>query len=206
MKVLLVNGSPRPEGNTSVALSEVAGALAAEGISTELFHCGQLSLRGCQSCGGCAKGENRCVYDDEVNVFLEKSKDTQGFIFGSPVHYAGITGALKSFMDRCFYAGRHFAFKPAAGVVAARRGGETPAFDQLNKYFTINKMPVVPSQYWNMIFGRTPGEAKQDAEGLQTMRLLGRNMAWLLRCIEAGRLQGVEPPVLEPPIRTNYIR
>ena len=206
LKVLLVNGSPHPEGNTFIALCEVAAALNAEDVATEIFPCGRAVLRGCQGCGGCASLDNRCVYDDEVNVFLEKTKGTDGFIFGSPVHYAGVTGALKSFMDRCFYAGRHFAYKPAAGVVVARRGGETPAFDQLNKYFQIAKMPVVSSQYWNMVFGQKPGEARQDAEGLQTMRLLGRNMAWLLKCIQAGAGRGITPPEPEAVTRMNYIR
>ena len=205
MKVLLVNGSPRPEGNTSIALHEVESALAAEGIGTELFQCGRLA-GGCQSCGGCTGDGNRCVFNDEVNAFLEKTKEADGFVFGSPVHYAGITGALKSFMDRSFFAGRHFAYKPAAGLVVLRRGGAAAAFDQLNKYFTIAKMPVVSSQYWNMVFGREPGEAKQDAEGLQTMRLLGRNMAWLLRCIEAEAARGIHPPEPEAQMRTSFIR
>jgi multimeric flavodoxin WrbA len=207
MKVLLLNGSPRPQGNTALALQTAAEALEAEGIETELTQCGQLALHGCLACGGCGDGRNRCAVDDEVNLFLRKAETAQGFLFGSPVHYAGISGTLKSFLDRAFYAGsRLFAYKPGAGIVAARRGGETPAFDQLNKYFTINKMPVVSSQYWNMVFGGAPGEAALDEEGMQTMRLLGRNMAWLLRCIEVGAERGIAPPPLEPIRRTSFIR
>jgi multimeric flavodoxin WrbA len=207
MNVLLLNGSPRPQGNTALALRTAAAVLESEGIGTELVQCGRLALHGCLACGGCADGQNRCALDDEVNLFLRRAEEAQGFLFGSPVYYAGITGTLKSFLDRAFYAGgRLFAHKPGAGVVAARRGGETPAFDQLNKYFTINRMPVVSSQYWNMVFGGAPGEAALDEEGMQTMRTLGRNMAWLLRCIEAGAEKGHTPPPAEPARRTSFIR
>ncbi len=206
MKVLLVNGSPHKNGNTYIALGEVGAALEAAGIETEVIQVGHLSLRGCQGCGGCAKGGSRCVFDDEVNRFLEKAETADGFVFGSPVHYAGISGALKSFLDRAFYAGRHFTFKPGAGIVICRRGGETPAFDQLNKYFTISKMPVVSSQYWNMVFGNAPGEVRQDEEGMQTMRVLGHNMAWMLGCLAAGHAQGIALPEQEPRARTSFIR
>ncbi len=206
MKVLLVNGSPHKAGNTFIALNEVSDALQAHGIDTEMLQVGQLELRGCQGCGGCSGGGNACVYDDEVNRFLEKTEQADGFVFGSPVHYAGISGALKSFLDRAFYAGRFFEYKTGAGVVICRRGGETPGFDQINKYFTISKMPVVSSQYWNMVFGAAPGEVRHDAEGMQTMRLLGQNMAWLLKCIEAGRQKGIVPPAAEKRERTSFIR
>ena len=208
MKVLLVNGGPHREGCTFTALSEVAATLNAEGVETEIIWLGNQPVAGCIACGSCA-ATGRCFRSDCVNEFIEKAAAADGFVFGSPVHYAGPTGAVTSFMDRAFYAGnnaRVFANKPAAAVVSCRRAGNTATFDQLNKYFTISCMPVVSSQYWNMIHGNTPEQARQALEGLQTMRTLGRNMAWMLRCIEAGRRAGIEPPVREEPVRTNFIR
>lgn len=206
MKVLLVNGSPHAKGCTYTALEEVAQSLEKQGIETEIFQVGTKPVAGCMGCGACI-GTGKCFMDDVVNEFVEKAKEADGFIFGSPVHYASASGAITSFMDRAFYGkGGIFAGKPAAAVVSCRRGGATAAFDQLNKYFTINCMPVVSSQYWNMVHGNTPDEVRQDLEGLQTMRTLANNMAWLLKCIELGKQQGVTFPEREPAIKTNYIR
>lgn len=208
MKVLLVNGGPHKEGCTHTALMEVAGVLQECGVETEMVWLGNRPVAGCIACGVCGK-EGRCFRDDVVNEFLDKAAVADGFVFGSPVHFASACGAITSFMDRAFYAGNRrgvFAGKPAAAVVSCRRGGNTATFDQLNKYFTISCMPVVSSQYWNMVHGNTPDEVRQDLEGLQTMRTLGRNMAWLLRCIEAGRRAGVAFPCPENPLRTNFIR
>ena len=208
MKVLLINGSPREKGCTYTALSEVAKEIEKYGMETEIVHLGKQPIRGCVGCGWCANGKGKCVFsDDVVNSALEKVKEADGFIFGSPVHYASASGAITSFLDRCFYcAGNTFEYKPGAAIVSCRRGGATAALDQLNKYFTIQNMPVVSSQYWNMVHGNTPEEVMQDLEGLQTMRTLGKNMAWLLKCIEAGKKAGVELPVKEASQRTNFIR
>lgn len=206
MKVLLINGSPKPQGCTYTALHEIAKELKNENIEAEIFHVGNKPIRGCMGCGGC-KTSGKCVFnDDTVNIALEKAKEADGFIFGSPVHYAGASGQITSFLDRFFYAGTDFAYKPGAAIVSCRRGGSTAAFDQLNKYFTISNMPVVSSQYWNMVHGNTPDEVKQDLEGMQTMRTLGRNMAWLLKCLKAGKAAGVSLPETEVRARTNFIR
>ena len=207
MKVLLVNGSARAAGCTFTALQEVAAALEKNGIETEIIQVGAQPIAGCIGCGACGK-LGKCFRDgDGINEFVEKAKAADGFVFGSPVHYASASGALTSFMDRAFYAGRKaFQGKPGACVVSCRRGGAASTFDQINKYFTISNMPVVSSQYWNMVHGNTPDEVRQDLEGLQTMRTLGNNMAWLLKCIEAGKEQGITFPVGEPKIATNFIR
>ena len=187
MKVLLVNGSPKAKGCTYTALQEAAAALEKQGIETEIFQVGNQPVAGCIGCGACRK-EGECFRKDVVNEFVKKAGEADGFIFGSPIHYASASGALTSFMDRAFFSGgSKMAGKPAAAVVSCRRGGATAGFDQINKYFTINHMPVVSSQYWNMVHGNTPEEVKQDEEGLQTMRTLGNNMAWLIKCIEAGK-------------------
>jgi multimeric flavodoxin WrbA len=205
MKVLLINGSPKPKGCTYTALSVVAGELEKEGIATEIFHVGVKPIRGCMACGKCDNGT--CTYnDDTVNTGLEKAREADAFVFGSPVHYAGASGHITSFLDRFFYAGKGFENKPGAAIVSCRRGGAASAFDQLNKYFSISSMPIVSSQYWNMVHGTTPDEAKQDLEGMQTMRTLGRNMAWLLKCIKAGGEAGITLPQREPRERTNFIR
>ena len=202
MKVILVNGSPREKGCTYTALCEVAGALEKNGIETEIFQVGAKPIAG----NVCLKN-GRCFVDDPVNEFVEKAKTADGFVFGSPVHYAAASGAITSFLDRAFYGkGNVFAGKPGAAVVSCRRGGAASAFDQLNKYFTINSMPVVSSQYWNQVHGNTPDEVRQDAEGLQTMRTLGSNMAWLLKCIQAGAAAGITFPEREPAMKTNFIR
>ncbi len=208
MKVLLINGSPKVKGCTYTALCEVAKELEKENIQTEIFHVGNKPIRGCMACGGCSKdGSSKCAFDDDtVNIALEKVKEVDGFIFGSPVHYAGASGQITSFLDRFFYAGDDFQYKPGAAIVSCRRGGSTAAFEQLNKYFTISKMPIVSSQYWNMVHGNTPEEVKQDLEGMQTMRTLGKNMAWLLQCIDAGKKSGVSLPEEEQRAITNFIR
>ena len=202
MHVLLVNGSPHEKGCTYTALMEVAGALEAEGVGTELFQLGKKPVRGCVACGGCGRN-GRCVFDDDVcNRLIDRMQAADGLIVGSPVYYAGPNGALCAVLDRAFYAGgAAMAHKPAAAVVSCRRGGASATFDRLNKYFTIGQMPVVSSQYWNSVHGNTPDQVRQDLEGLQTMRTLGRNMAWMLKA-----LAGVQPPETEPPLRTNFIR
>lgn len=210
MKVLLVNGSPNEKGCTYTALSEIAKTLNEEGIETEIFWTGSQPLGGCIACLSCAK-TGECVFDDAVNACRAKIYEADGFVFGTPVHFAGASGNMTGFMDRLFYSeGRHgskgFYMKPAAAIVAARRAGATAALEQMNKYFMIRQMPVVSSNYWNMVHGAVAEEAPQDEEGMQTMRVLARNMAYLLRCIEAGRRAGVELPKKEEPIKTNFIR
>lgn len=206
MKVLLVNGSPHKHGCTYTALKEVADTLEKNDIETEIIYLGTKPISGCTACGVCKKS-GKCIIDDEVNIFLDKAENADGFVFGTPVHFASASGAITSFMDRAFYArGNRMINKPAAAVVSCRRGGATASFDQLNKYFSISNMPIVSSQYWNMVHGNTPEEVKQDEEGLQTMRTLAKNMAWLIKCIEAGRKAGVPLPVKEEKIYTNFIR
>lgn len=210
MKVFMVNGSPNAKGCTYTALNEVAETLQTEGIESEIFHVGTQPLSGCTACRRCGT-LGRCVIDDKVNEFLDMARDADGFVFGSPVHYAGATGAITSFLDRVFYtdlrAGRGtFYLKPGACVVSARRAGTTAAFDQLMKYLTISQMPVISSRYWNMVHGATPEQVKQDVEGLQIMRYLARNMAWFLRCKEAGAKAGVPLPEQEGIVFTNFIR
>lgn len=206
MKVILVNGSPHKQGCTYTALSEIATTLQGEGIDTEIFWVGNKPISGCLGCKACVK-TGKCFLEDTVNEFIDKMKDADGLIVGSPVHYAGASGMITSFLDRAFYhkAGIYQG-KPAAAIASCRRGGASATFDQLNKYFTICSMPVVSSQYWNMVHGNTPDEVKQDLEGLQTMRTLGRNMAWMLKCIEAGKQAGIDFPEHEAKVATNFIR
>ena len=206
MKVILVNGSPHKDGCTNRALEEVEKTLNANGIETEIFWLGNKAISGCLGCGGC-NNTGKCVIADKVNEFIDKVKDTDGFVFGSPVHFAAISGSLSSFMDRVFYGrGNLFANKVAAGVVSCRRGGATAAFDEINKYFFISNMIVVGSSYWNMVHGSTKEQVEEDEEGLQTMRILGNNMAWILKSIEAGKNTGIELPKKEKSIKTNFIR
>ena len=206
MKVLLLNGSPHPHGCTFTALSEVAGALEKNGIETEIFQIGNQPISGCIACGKC-RDTGKCVISDGVNDFVEKAKSADGFVFGSPVYYASASGQISSFLDRAFYGkSALFEGKPGAAVVSCRRAGSTASLDQLNKYFTISGMPVVSSRYWNMVHGNTPEEVVQDKEGMQVMRTLGNNMAWLLKCIELGKAQGVSFPEKEPAQKTNFIR
>ena len=205
MKVLLVNGSPRAKGCTYTALTEVAKALEADGIETEIFQVGAKPVRDCIACMKCRELK-KCVFDDDVaNALIERAKTADGFVFGSPVYYAHPSGILLSVLDRAFYAGGYaFAGKPGASVVSARRGGTAASFDVINKYFGITQMPVVSSSYWNMVYGKTPDEVRQDEEGLQTMRNIGHNMAYLLKCMQAGKEQGILPPQNNVSVRTNF--
>lgn len=214
MKVLLVNGSPNKTGCTYTALQEVSKTLNSSGIDTEIFWIGRNVLGGCTACRSCGK-TGKCIIDDSVNDFLELAEDVDGFIFGSPVHYAAASGSMTAFMDRVFYANllgsrlkgkSRFTLKPAACVVSARRAGTTATFDQLNKYFTINQMPVISSSYWNMVHGATPDQVKEDIEGLQIMRILGRNMAWFLKLVDLGTKTGIPLPEQEEQLFTNFIR
>lgn len=208
MNVLMLNGSSHPRGCTYTALAEVAGALKENGVDSEILFLGNAPLRDCIACGKCENLPNACVFDDDVvNQILRKAEQADGFIFGSPVYYAHPSGRLLSVLDRVFYAGSAvFAGKPGAAVVSARRAGTTASLDVINKYFTIACMPVVSSTYWNMVHGNSPEEVRQDLEGLQSMRNIGRNMAWLLHSIEAGRAAGVAAPKPEHSNRTNFIR
>jgi len=204
MKVLLINGSPHKKGNTNVALSEVATALEKEGVATEIVSIGTKAIQGCIACNKCQE-TGVCVFNDEpYRTIREKLQQADGVIIGSPVYFAGPNGMLCALLDRLFYSCRSaLLYKPAASVAICRRGGASATFDRLNKYFTITNMPVVSSQYWNSVHGRRPGEAVQDLEGLQIMRTLGRNMAWLLKNIHQNGLQVPEP---EQTIRTDFIR
>lgn len=211
MKVLLVNGSPHKEGCTYTALTEVEKSLNKEGIETDIFWIGNKPISGCIACKACVKLK-KCVFNnDKVNEFIEIAKDYDGFIFGTPVHWAAASGAITSFLDRVFYADscggrKSFYLKPAATVISARRAGTTATFDQINKYFGILQMPIITSQYWNMVHGAKPEEVKQDLEGMQIMRTLGKNMAFFLKCKEAGIKAGVKLLEVEPTVFTNFIR
>lgn len=205
MKVLLINGSPRAKGNTALALKEMEKIFAGEGIETELIHIGNKEVRGCIACGGCA-GTGKCVFDDIVNETAPKFEECDGLVVGSPVYYASANATLVAFLTRLFYS-THFdkTMKVGACVVAARRGGLSATFDELNKFFTISGMPVASGQYWNSVHGRAAGEASEDAEGLQSMRTLARNMSFLIKSIALGKEQyGL--PEREEPQRTNFIR
>ena len=211
MKVLLVNGSPHKEGTTFHALSEAAETLRQEGIEAEIVWIGNKPIGGCIGCFKCRELK-KCVFDDAVNEFREKAYEADGFIFGTPVHYAAAAGNMTSFMDRFFYSemlahgSSAFRLKPAAAVVSARRGGCSAAFDQMNKYFTILEMPIVSACYWNMVHGAFGDQCLQDLEGMRTMRVLARNMAYMLRCQQAARDAGIALPEQEPGVFTNFIR
>jgi len=206
MKVILVNGGPHQDGCTNVALEEIQRTLEENDIETELIWLGNKPIGGCIGCNHCINTNNRCFMDDMVNCFLDEAQNADGFVFGSPVHFAGASGALTSFLDRVFYGrGKLFAGKLYASVVSCRRGGATAAFDQINKYGLMSNMYVVGSSYWNQIHGTNKTEAKQDYEGLQTMRNLGKNMAYLLKCIENAKESGIDKPILEAGIKTNFI-
>lgn len=208
MNVILFNGSPKEKGCTYTALSEVSMQLNKNGIDTEIIHVAGDVLSGCKACGYCTKNNNKCMFsDDKVNETIEKVEAADGLIVGSPVYYASPNGSLISFLDRFFYAGTgRYAFKPAAAVVSARRAGTTATLDVINKYFHFAKMPIVSANYWNMVHGGSPEEVKQDLEGLQIMRTLADNMAWLLKSIEAGKNAGVIQPTAEQKIKTSFIR
>ena len=202
MKVVLINGSPHRKGNTFIALSEVAGALEKEGVQTEIIQLGINAVQGCIACNKCAE-LGHCVFQDTLyNQVREALQEADGIVVGSPVYYAGPNGALCALLDRVFYScSELLAYKAGASVAVCRRGGASATFDRLNKYFTILNMPVVSSQYWNSVHGMRPGEATEDAEGLQTMRMLGRNMAWLLKGVKRE-----ERPEPELRVMTNFIR
>lgn len=204
MMVLLINGSPNSKGCTYTALKEVKKGLEKYGVTSQIYHIGKRPVRGCIGCGRC-ESLKKCVFDDDpANEILDLMQKADGIIIGSPVYYAGPNGALCALLDRVFYSSNgSLAFKPAAAVVSARRGGTTAAFERLNKYYTMNRMPVVSSQYWNCVHGFTPEDVMQDVEGLQTMRTLAYNMAWMLKSIEYGN----QPfPEMEPWTPTHFIR
>jgi multimeric flavodoxin WrbA len=206
MKVLLVNGSPHAKGSTYRALEEVAKSLEENGIETKIFEVGPKPICGCLGCHYC-QTHHECITKDTVNDFVKIAPDYDGYVFGTPTHYAGASGAITSFMDRAFTVVREkMQDKPAAAVVVCRRGGASATFDQINKYFTINSMPVVSSTYWNSVHALTPDEVGKDLEGMQVMRHLGINMAWLLKCIEAGKKAGIPLPKREEGIYTNFVR
>ncbi len=205
MKVILFNGSPKKDGCTYTALTEIEKELNKEGIETVIFHAGT-ATKGCLGCKYCISN-GKCITDDCVNEAAKLAREADGFVFGSPVHYAAASGMMTSFLDRLFYsAGVSLKHKPCCVVTSCRRGGATATVDQLLKYPGITEMPVINAQYWSMVHGNTPDEVKQDLEGMQTMRTLGRNMAWILKCIEAGKAAGITKPETEEKIKTNYIR
>lgn len=207
MKVLLFNGSPRANGCTFTALTEIASVLEGQGIKTEILQIGNKPVQDCIGCGGCAN-TGKCVFsDDPVNEWIEKAESADGFVFGTPVYYAHPSGRIFSAMDRMFYAGgQNFAHKPAAVIASARRAGTTASLDAMAKYLGISGMPVVSSTYWNMVHGQSPEEVKKDLEGMETMKNIGINMAWLLKCIEAGKREGIKPPFTGKTVWTNFIR
>ena len=206
MKVILINGSPHEKGCTNRALEEIRNTLLKEGIDSEIIWIGNKHVQGCIACNYC-KTHNKCVFnDDKVNQIIQELDNISGIIVGSPVYFGGPNGQLCSFLDRLFYSSKNFKHKVGAAIVSCRRGGATASFDRLNKYFTISNMYVISSQYWNMVHGNTPAEIEQDIEGLQTMRTLALNMAYLLKCIDAGKKAGIDEPSLETPIKTNFIK
>ena len=206
MKVILINGSPHEKGCTNRALEEIRNALLKEGIDSEIIWIGNKQIQGCIACNYC-KTHNKCVFnDDKVNQIIQELDNISGIIVGSPVYFGGPNGQLCSFLDRLFYSSKNFKHKVGAAIVSCRRGGATASFDRLNKYFTISNMYVISSQYWNMVHGNTPSEVEQDIEGLQTMRTLALNMAYLLKCIDAGKKAGIDEPSLETSIKTNFIK
>lgn len=210
MNVLLVNGSPHQHGCTYTALREIADTLKAEGVDSEIYWLGTQPIRGCTGCGACfKKGDARCVFgDDVVNDLIAKAEGCDGYVFGSPVHYAAASGAITAAMDRMFYAASsRMRGKPAAAIVSARRAGTTAALDQLNKYFIISGMPIVSGQYWGMVHGSKPEDVAQDEEGMQNMRMIARNMAYMIKAFALARENGLLPPEQEQPKkRTNFIR
>lgn len=208
MKVLLINGSANLNGCTYTALNEVQKSLNENEIETELISLGNKPIRDCMGCGTCRQNGGKCVFDDDIiNIIAKKAELADGFVFGSPVYYAHPSGRLISAMDRMFYShGSAFSYKPAAAVVSARRAGTTASLDAINKHFSINNMPIVSSGYWNMVHGNTPDEVMKDEEGIQIMHILGNNMAWLIKCIEYSKRNGLSHPELVQKIKTNFIR
>lgn len=207
MKVVLINGSPHKEGCTYIALKEVSDTLEKNGIESKIIWLGIKPISGCIACNHCLQTNNRCFIDDKVNEFLDEVEETNGFVFGSPVHFAGASGTLTSFLDRTFYGrSKMFEHKLYASVVSCRRGGATSTFDQINKYALMSNMYIVGSSYWNQIHGTNAQEAKQDLEGMQTMRNLGNNMAYLLKCIQLGKREKIKEPDIENKYKTNFIK
>ncbi len=213
MKVLLFNGSPHKNGCTYTALEEIAKTLQEEGIESEIYHIGTTApIYPCRGCYACSKIGKCVINDDGVNNFIQYAKEFDGFIFGSPVHYASACGGITAFLDRAFFSafasgqGEVFRHKPAAAIVSARRAGTTATLDQLNKYFAITEMPMISGRYWNMVHGANAEQVKQDLEGMQNMRILARNMAWHLKCQEAGKKAGIPMPKQEEIVYTNFIR
>lgn len=208
MKVLMINGSPHTDGCTNAALGVIAGTLAEQGIDSEIVQLGKTRISGCVACGYCRKsGTKRCVFkDDIVNDLIAKAEEADGLIVGTPVYYASPNGTLKALLDRMFYAHGGYPHKPAAAIASARRAGTVVSVDELNKYFTIGQMPVVSSTYWNEVHGSRAEDVMKDEEGVATMRNLALNMAWMLRCIECGKANGIMPPDVGSIPRTNFIR
>ena len=206
MKVLLINGSPHKEGCTYTALKEIATTLKEEGIDSEIYQI-NTNIEACRACYACRK-IGRCVINDGVNEFVNYAKDFDGFVIGSPVHYASASGAVTAFLDRAFFSApkEYFAHKPGTSIVSARRAGTTATLDQLNKYFTINQMPIISGRYWNMVHGAAPEQVLEDKEGMQNMRIVARNLAWHLKCQEAGKNAGIPMPKTEEVVMTNFIR
>lgn len=211
MKVLLFNGSPHKEGCTYTALKEIEKTLKEEGIESEIYQIGTEPISACRACYACRK-IGKCVINDKINEFLDYAADFDGFIFGSPVHYASACGGITAFLDRAFFTafasgrGNIFTHKPGSAIASARRAGTTATLDQLNKYFTISQMPIISGRYWNMVHGANAEEVLQDKEGMQNMRILARNMAWHLKCKEAGEKAGIPMPKTEEIVFTNFIR
>ena len=206
MKVLLINGSPHKEGCTYTALKEISKTLKEEGIDSEIYQI-NTNVEACRACYACRK-IGHCVINDSVNDFVEYAKDFDGYIIGSPVHYASASGAITVFLDRVFFSAPKgtFTHKPGTSIVSARRAGTTATLDQLNKYFTINQMPIISGRYWNMVHGATPEQVLEDKEGMQNMRIVARNMSWHLKCKEAGEKAGIPMPKTEEVVMTNFIR
>ncbi len=209
MKVLLLNGSPKEKNSTYTALCEIKEQLEKRGVDSEIFWLGTSVDGGCRGCKACAKAPGKCAFgdNDRVNALIEKARECDGFVFATPVHYASADGNLTCALDRAFYSGADaFRYKPGAAVAVARRGGTTAALDQLNKYFTISCMPVVSSTYWNIVHGSNPEQVKTDAEGMQTMRNLADNMAWLIKSIGFAEAAGIKHPIPDRTNRTDFIR
>lgn len=210
MKVLLINGSPHENGCTYTALKEIADTLKTENINSEIFYIGTDPIAPCKGCRACIK-LGKCVINDKVNQLLERIEEFDGYIIGSPVHYASASGIIVPFMDRLFFSEflsnkNAFRLKPASAIVSARRAGTTATLDQLNKYFQINEMPIISGRYWNMVHGSNPEEVKQDLEGMQNMRILAKNMAYYLKCMEIAKKNGIKKPEKETIEFTNFIR
>ncbi len=205
MKVLMINGSPHKEGTTYRALKEIADTLSKNGVESQIINVGNEVVAGCSACRGCMN-VGKCVKGDIVNDVIKMMEDADGLVVGSPVYYAGLNGTLKCFLDRLFYAGNCFDGKPACAIAVARRAGTTATVDMINKYFMIKNMPVVSSQYWNMVFGSNGEQAEKDEEGMQTMRTLGNNMAWLVKAIDCAKKNGIDIPKREVGVRTNFIK